>query len=196
MSASYSLDVASLPAGHLLVGLLDPISSGASFTSLEFSIFVEGAPVVDQSFTTAASATIYFDDQALDLGPLVANDSGTMDIHVALTMSTLDNGTRYGTNFIVADVGATLPALSGDYNNNGIVDAADYVVWRKTGINGQQGYDTWRANFGQIAGSGSGAVANAAVPEPATFAMLIMALAEWCVRRRRSVSPVPKLVDA
>ncbi len=35
-----------------------------------------------------------------------------------------------------------------DYNGDGTVDAADYVVWRKTGINGQQGYDDWRANFG------------------------------------------------
>ncbi len=39
--------------------------------------------------------------------------------------------------------------LEGDYNEDGKVDAADYVVWRKTGINGQQGYDTWRSEFRQ-----------------------------------------------
>ncbi len=52
--------------------------------------------------------------------------------------------------------------LAGDYNNNGIVDAADYVVWRKnvgqpsqtlpndtTGvIVGNAQYDLWRSNFG------------------------------------------------
>jgi hypothetical protein len=43
--------------------------------------------------------------------------------------------------------------LTGDYNGNGEVDAADYVVWRKTNINGQQGYDDWRANFDNAANS-------------------------------------------
>ena len=39
--------------------------------------------------------------------------------------------------------------LAGDYNQNGIVDAADYSVWRKND-GSQEGYDTWRANFGAI----------------------------------------------
>jgi hypothetical protein len=38
-------------------------------------------------------------------------------------------------------------ALAGDYNHNGVVDAADYVVWRK-GTGSQSEYDIWRANFG------------------------------------------------
>ena len=37
--------------------------------------------------------------------------------------------------------------LAGDYNLNGIVDAADYIVWRKTDGT-PAGYDKWRANFG------------------------------------------------
>ena len=32
--------------------------------------------------------------------------------------------------------------VPGDFNNDNAVNAADYVVWRKTGINGQQGYNT------------------------------------------------------
>ncbi len=43
-------------------------------------------------------------------------------------------------------------AAAGDYNGDGEVDAADYVVWRKTNLNGQAGYDTWRANFGSTGG--------------------------------------------
>jgi hypothetical protein len=89
-------------------------------------------------------------------------------------------------------------SVPGDYNNNGIVDAGDYVVWRKT--LGQTGaalaadgnannqidpgdYDVWRAHFGQSAGSGSGASSHAAVPEPATAGLLIFAAAVRYLRR-------------
>ena len=54
--------------------------------------------------------------------------------------------------------------IPGDFNHDGTVDAADYVVWRKTDGDDQPGYNTWRANFGQPAGSGSGAGANADRP--------------------------------
>jgi hypothetical protein len=55
---------------------------------------------------------------------------------------------------------------TGDFNGDGIVDAADYVEWRK-GLGTQYTqahYDLWRAHFGQTAsGGGSGGT----VPEPA-----------------------------
>jgi hypothetical protein len=72
-----------------------------------------------------------------------------------------------------------LPGVNGDYNNNGVVDAADYIVWRKRlgqsvtipndttpGTVTPGDYTVWRANFGKVMGGGSGAVL-AAVPEPA-----------------------------
>ena len=40
----------------------------------------------------------------------------------------------------------------GDHNENGTVDAADYVTWRNDpGSFGgdQEGFDVWRANFGK-----------------------------------------------
>jgi hypothetical protein len=88
--------------------------------------------------------------------------------------------------------------LIGDYNGNGVVDAADYVVWRK-GLGTlftQSDYSVWRAHFGQTGGSGTGALANIAVPEPATVLMLIFAAAGLCLRRRQPALAVPKLVDA
>ncbi|MEX2308382.1 MAG: right-handed parallel beta-helix repeat-containing protein [Pirellulales bacterium] len=71
-------------------------------------------------------------------------------------------------------------AFFGDYNQNEVVDAADYVVWRKTigniiaaysgadgsgnGSVGQEDYGVWRTHFGQELpppGAGSGAAATA-----------------------------------
>ena len=87
-----------------------------------------------------------------------------------------------GTSVILQAVG-----LLGDYNHDGTVNAADYVVWRKTGIDGQQGYDTWRAHFGKTTGgSGTGAATNAAVPEPTTYLLLMFGVAGWCLRRSRA----------
>jgi hypothetical protein len=41
-------------------------------------------------------------------------------------------------------------ASIGDYNRDGMVDGADYVVWRNNPDNfgGDHGYDVWRGNFG------------------------------------------------
>jgi hypothetical protein len=58
--------------------------------------------------------------------------------------------------------------LDGDFNGNGKVDAADYVVWRNT-LGDPANYNLWRANFGKPssgAGVGDGA---AAVPEPGSI---------------------------
>ena len=43
---------------------------------------------------------------------------------------------------------AAAPSLPGDFNHDGTVDAADYVVWRKTDGT-PAGYNTWRTHFGQ-----------------------------------------------
>ncbi len=72
--------------------------------------------------------------------------------------------------------GAVAPGVAGDYNGNGKVDAADYVLWRNGGplqndaTPGVQAgdYAIWTAQFGQGSGSGSGL---GAVPEPSTLLM-------------------------
>jgi hypothetical protein len=72
--------------------------------------------------------------------------------------------------------------LPGDFNSDGRVDAADYVVWRKTdGM--QEGYDEWRTNFGRTAQSGA-AGQSAAIPEPAAILLLLAALAAGLASRR------------
>jgi hypothetical protein len=81
--------------------------------------------------------------------------------------------------------GSAPPGVPGDYNSNGVVDAGDYVLWRKGGplanevdapgtVNAAD-YTAWRARFGNPPGSGVG-LSNAAVPESCTFALLISAI--------------------
>jgi len=95
-------------------------------------------------------------------------------------------------------------ALTGDYNGNGIVDAADYTVWRNS--LGQMGsglaadgdgdnqidaddYNVWKSHFGQVApGAGAGSLDRAAVPEPSCVLLLFLSM--WigvigCPARRR-----------
>jgi hypothetical protein len=76
------------------------------------------------------------------------------------------------------------PGVQGDYNNNGRVDAADYVVWRKTNVGGAGGYTTWRTNFGRTAGAGA-LVSGAAVPEPAAIALVACAMMAVVFQRSR-----------
>jgi formylglycine-generating enzyme required for sulfatase activity len=69
---------------------------------------------------------------------------------------------------------ATIPTpagIPGDYNGNNIVDAQDYVLWRKSpGTYGGDpaGYNAWRAHFGQTPASGTSAMGltPSSVPEP------------------------------
>ncbi len=85
---------------------------------------------------------------------------------------------------------------AGDYNNNGTVDAADYVLWRNGGplanevdtpgnVNAAD-YTEWRSRFGNPAGSGASTAANAAIPEPSTLVLLIVATTGAYMRRHRA----------
>jgi hypothetical protein len=71
-------------------------------------------------------------------------------------------------------------ALPGDFNSDGAVNTADYVVWRKTGGTPTQ-YNTWRGNFGAGNGSGAGqdSLSTVAAPEPNVAALLIVGIACW-----------------
>ena len=73
----------------------------------------------------------------------------------------------------------------GDFNGDGTVDAADYVVWRKNGGD-QSAYNTWRAHFTQTVGGGN--LSPATVPEPALAFLLMLVPAVGIFRTRRSDS--------
>ena len=80
----------------------------------------------------------------------------------------------------------TTPLLSGDFNLDGTVDTADYVVWRKNGGLPEE-YDLWRANFGKSS-SGTAAL-SATIPEPAAIVLLVIALLCCKHVRPRLVAP-------
>jgi hypothetical protein len=98
----------------------------------------------------------------------------------------------------VTDIGATVvavdgiafrpnPVVPGDYNKNGVVDAADYPLWRKgdlaadgtgpggvpDGVVNSLDYTFWRARFGNTSGSG---LAASAVPEPCVLSVLMIGI--------------------
>jgi hypothetical protein len=100
---------------------------------------------------------------------------------------------------------AVTPRLPGDYNANGAVDAADYIVWRRTfgqtgirpaadgtgpaglpdGMIDRLDYEFWRANFGDALGG----VASLSVPEPSILRTLLVtfSIAAMCFWRKMEV---------
>lgn len=92
---------------------------------------------------------------------------------VVLDEETGFSGVDFGNQFV------GLTTLSGDYNEDGVVNAADYVMWRDhlgsvpgggsgSGSDGnhnntvdQGDYDMWVENFGNTSGGGTGAAAMA-----------------------------------
>ena len=80
-------------------------------------------------------------------------------------------------------------SLVGDYNGNGKVDAADYVLWRDNpdGFGGSPaGYDAWRAHFGNPPGSGAGLGDGSAVPEPVGGLLILLGTIFLNMATRRS----------
>jgi hypothetical protein len=83
--------------------------------------------------------------------------------------------------------------VQGDYNGNGVVDAADYVLWRNGGplqnevdapgtVNAND-YTEWKARFGKSSGAGS-SLSGGAVPEPQTLILVLCGLSCAVISRR------------
>jgi hypothetical protein len=89
-------------------------------------------------------------------------------------------------NFQIDVTGSNAGGTPGDYNGDGVVNAADYVLWRAQlgsasslpfndatpGVD-QSDYDVWTQHFGATGGSGSG-VSPSGVPEPSSLALLLI----------------------
>jgi hypothetical protein len=112
-------------------------------------------------------------------------------------LSVMANSPR---NFANQGMSVNLPPPTGDYNGDSIVDAADYVYWRKTlssgivfgqGADGsangtidQADYNFWRQRFGNlIAGSGG---ESGSIPEPSAILLSLVACAALSAARRHA----------
>ena len=82
---------------------------------------------------------------------------------------------------------STIPDFgqSGDFNQDGNVDAADYTVWRdgNSPDSSATGYQLWSDNFGS--GSASGSQVAASIPEPNSIVLVWVCLCGIASRRNR-----------
>jgi hypothetical protein len=144
--------------------------------------------------TTFAKSNIY------DLGTIL-NTGFTPS---GITFEYLRAGQNEFTTGVV--VFGSLPDVApdfGDFNGDGLVNAADYTVWRNhlgapegsllsNNGNGdvidETDYDLWKTNFGNVysAGSGGGAGLVSAVPEPSSMALLCLVVGLTFVAGRRN----------
>ena len=96
------------------------------------------------------------------------------------------------------DAGILPQPVDADYNDNGVVDGADYVLWRNggplanevhnPGTVSAEDYTEWRSRFGNTSGSGAG-VGGGAVPEPAALVLFVIGIAA-CQAARQSLGVV------
>lgn len=178
-------DYAQLADGDLLIELGAPRTSSSLFTvgnallagELEVTLDDTFEPLLGQQYTLVSAA-----------GQL----SGTFDAtQLAAPGAGLDWQLSYLADSVVLELVAA--GVAGDYNGDGIVDAADYTVWRDSlgstvdlAADGDGNlivdggdYEIWRTNFGAT----SGPAAGSSVPEPATAILgCLLQVAACCTR--------------
>jgi T5SS/PEP-CTERM-associated repeat protein len=97
----------------------------------------------------------------------------------------------YSLNSVTLTVAA--PGLPGDFNSDGVVDAADYIVWRK-GLDTTYtlaDYDLWRAHFGEstVSNTEFSLRSGATVPEPGTLLLGLILACHFCGSRLKWREP-------
>ncbi len=129
--------------------------------TLDVALIDSYTPAINEQFTILSASSI---GGSLSLG---GSDGG------------LFNLTQVGSTLVLEFIGGTA-GTTGDYNDDGTVDAADYTTWRDNlgtnnplandpvgGTIGQSQYTQWKDNFGNTASSSA-----TAVPEPSAGALL------------------------
>ena len=190
--------------------IASPVTLAATLTPLGGVFNQAGQGQVQSSFDANArndlSLTVFASNGTTQLGFANSTAAGQVE---ALAGINLTSAGQYFARITGADANVQLYQLqlsatalvAGDYNRNGVVDAADYIIWRNTlnqsGANlpadgsgnslvDANDYTIWRSNFGKTATSGSGGeLATGGVPEPGGHLLLLIAAMTTAQRRNR-----------
>ena len=168
----------------------DPIDPSTNPGTIEYRVNYGG-----QQYT---SGPLEFTN--LEKGILTNSEFGVYAQGGAAAGNPTDGYTATYANFVFGD-GSVAGGVGGDYNNNGVVDAADYTVWRDH-LNQTftlehevetpdmvtiEDYNYWKDHFGETAPTGAGAISRLIVPEPATVILAgLSAIGLVAIRRRSS----------
>jgi hypothetical protein len=181
-------------AGDITTSLFDTNTAEAG---MRLDLTLTGADAYELTVTPLANPASAYVHTGTLRAPGVPLD--WFEITFFNTPSDTTTPPEFSTDFYIRSIeitGAAPPGVPGDYNDNGAVDAADYVIWRK--LMGQsvqlknevagttpgsvtvEDYAAWRTNFGNPAGGASvQSIAGAAVPEPGGLVGLFGAIAGW-----------------
>lgn len=175
------------------------LNEGDGMLVLSVAKSMDGAP----SFADRSFMSYEYDAESGDFiiqsRQITANNSPQSENQFGELLSLTDTNFYFAWVDFTNPLSPTAPSLPGDYNDNGVVDAADYTVWRDKlgtteelpnddigGTIGADQYTQWKTNFGNSSGSGAGMLGGAAVPEPSTLALgtLLGAIVAGTLRRR------------
>lgn len=163
-------------------------------------IVLEGSDITEGSValgTASVNAGPMQDDESIDLTGIADSTleaNGTVTFRLNFTGGGGELGDHVSGHHIFLDnvgVSGIVADISGDYNGDGIVDAADFVIWR----NGNSpdstiaGYNLWRENFGT--GTTVAAASASEVPEPGSVMLLVfgtLIARSFTNKRRRNIS--------
>jgi hypothetical protein len=150
---------------HLLIGKIT--ANGPGQNILQASLLPSGSEITD--FTNPAFPWMLTAESSADFSP---------------TITQLAWRSPYTANFTVGNVWLgnagdffDMPAAWGDFNEDGVVDAADYTVWRD-GLGASfsmEDHAVWKSHFGQSSAGAGAFSASTTVPEPSTFSLLLLA---------------------
>ena len=92
------------PLGHLELGLINNIVTGAGFSNLVLSVIENGFTLLTQNFATVAAANAYFNDHVIDLGAWATHLPAGQLLNVKVNMQLTANAAGcYGFDFVLAD---------------------------------------------------------------------------------------------
>jgi hypothetical protein len=205
--AGFSWDAGLQLSGDAMASIAGALQDGASKYRLEFDVSYDTSVIPQTVSSISESVAINSSggwSQVDGIAPTGGHTNQT--IHVSQLLSSWTNlaansnyfyiyfalngnwgtgaATIYLDNLRVVNISAP---LTGDYNQDGHVDAADYTIWKDTqgsttdlradgnlnGVIDSGDYQLWVANFGAFGSAGADSAA--AVPEPNSWLLALLA---------------------